>query len=53
LIRWDDDLRTVITRALELRGKVRGGQRKVDDLDTAPPFLNRQGKAFSETAFNR
>jgi integrase len=52
LIRWNDDLRAVIDKALELRGKVRGGQKKVDDLDTAPLFLTRLGKAFSETAFN-
>lgn len=52
LIRWNDDLRAVIARTLELRSKVRGGQKKVDDLDTAPLFLNRLGKAFSETGFN-
>ena len=42
----------MIDKALALRAKVRGGQTKVHDLDTAPLFLNRQGKAFSETAFN-
>lgn len=52
LIHWSDDLRAVIARALDLRAKVRGGQKDVRDLDTAPLFLNRLGKAFSETGFN-
>ncbi|HXF67677.1 MAG TPA: tyrosine-type recombinase/integrase [Burkholderiales bacterium] len=52
IVRWTDDLRAVIDRALELRAKVRGGQREIKDLDTAPLFLNRLGKAFSETGFN-
>jgi hypothetical protein len=52
LIKWSDDLRDVVNRALEIRKKVRGGQKEVDDLATAPLFLNRLGKAFSETGFN-
>lgn len=52
LIRWSDDLRAVIARALELRSKVRGGQREIADHTAAPLFLNRLGKAFSETGFN-
>jgi integrase len=52
LIRWNEDLRAVVNRALELRAKVRGGQRAVKDLDTATLFLNRYGKAFTETGFN-
>ena len=48
MIRWKDDLRAVIDKAFELRAKVRGGQKKVDDLDTAPLFLNHLGKAFTE-----
>ena len=52
MIRWNDDLHAVIDRALELRKKVRGGQKDVKDLATAPLFLNRVGKAFSETGFN-
>lgn len=52
LIVWTDDLRAVVNRWLALRAKVRGGDRKVDDLDTAPLFLNRKGKAVSETGFN-
>lgn len=52
LASWTDDLRAVIERALALRAKVRGGQKDVDDLATAPLFLNRFGKAVSETGFN-
>ena len=52
VIRWSEDLRAVIDRALKLRSKVRGGQRQVADLKAAPLFLNRYGKAFSETGFN-
>lgn len=51
VIRWTDDLRLVVDRALELRGHVRGGG-KVTDAHTAPLFLARSGKAFSESAFN-
>ena len=49
---WTDDLRSVIARALEIRSKVRGGQREVKDLDTAPLFLSRKGKAWGPSAFN-
>jgi integrase len=49
---WTDDLRDVIQRALELRDKVRGGQKTVADLTTAPLFLNRRGKPWTETGFN-
>ena len=49
---WTDDLRSVIARALEIRSKVRGGQREVKDLDTAPLFLSRKGKAWGTSAFN-
>ncbi len=53
LIRWTDDLRGVINCALELRKKVRGGKKEgVSDLPTAPLFLNRHGKAISESGFN-
>ena len=52
LIRWSDELRAVIARALELRAKVRGAQKDVKDLDTAPLFLNRKGKAWTKTGFN-
>jgi integrase len=52
LIVWTDDLRAVIDRCLELRRKVRGGQREVVDAATAPLFLTRRGKAYSETSFN-
>jgi integrase len=52
LVRWTDDLRAVIARVLELRAKARGGQKAVTDLDTAPLFLNREGKAFTRTGFN-
>jgi hypothetical protein len=51
-IMWTDDLREKINRALELRKTVRGGQREVADLATAPLFLTRKGTAYSETAFN-
>lgn len=55
---WTDDLRAVVDRALEIRSKVRGGQRvdpataNVADLDTAPLFLTRKGKAWGPSAFN-
>jgi integrase len=52
LIRWTDELREVINRWLVLRKKVRGGQKEVEDLASAPLFLNRHGKAVSETGFN-
>jgi integrase len=52
LIHWTDDLRDVIARALELRAKVRGGQKNVEDAARAPLFLNRIGKAISESGFN-
>ena len=52
LIRWTDDLRAVIARAMELRAKVRGGQKEIADHSSAPLFLNRLGKAISETGFN-
>ena len=45
-------LREVIARALELRAKVRGGQKVVADLASAPLFLNRKGKRMTETGFN-
>lgn len=48
----DTGLREVLDRALELRAKVRGGQREVLDLATAPLFLNRKGKRVTETGFN-
>jgi integrase len=48
----DTGLREVLDRALELRRKVRGGQRDVLDLATAPLFLNRKGKRVTETGFN-
>lgn len=51
-IMWSEGLRHVIDRALELRQKVRGGKKDVADLDTAPLFLNRFGKAITETGFN-
>lgn len=47
-----DNLRAVINRALGLRQTVRGGGKVVKDLDAAPLFLNRNGKAFTETGFN-
>lgn len=40
------------SRPTGLRSKIRGGQREVKDPDTAPLFLNRYGKAFTETGFN-
>lgn len=49
---WTPGLRHVIDRALDLRQKVRGGKKEVADLDTAPLFLNRFGKAITETGFN-
>lgn len=52
LIRWTDELREVINRWLVLRKKVRGGQKEVEDLASAPLFLNRHGKAVSETGLN-
>lgn len=52
LIRWTDDLRAVIARALEIRAELRGGQKAVADLDTAPLFLNRKGAAWTKTGFN-
>jgi integrase len=58
LVRFVDDrgedtgLREVVDRARELRAKVRGGQKVVADLATAPLFLNRRGKRVSETGFN-
>ena len=52
LISWSDELRAVIARVLELRAKVRCGQKDVKDLDTAPLFLNRKGKAWTKTGFN-
>ena len=51
-ILWTDDLREVIDRWLDLRKKMRGGQRDVADLSTAPLFITRNGKGYSETAFN-
>jgi hypothetical protein len=35
-----------------VRAKVRSGQREIADHTPAPLFLNRLGKAFSETGFN-
>lgn len=52
LIEWNDDLRAVIDRVLELRKHVRGGQKDIVDAATAPLFLTKRGKAFGETAFN-
>jgi integrase len=52
LILWNDELRAVINRALELRAKVRGGQKNVEDATRAPLFLNRFGRAISKTGFN-
>jgi len=52
LVPWTDDLREVITRALRVRAKVRGGQRDVKDLETAPLFLARTGKPYGISAFN-
>jgi len=51
-ILWTDELRQVINRALELRRKVRGGQKEVKDLSTAPLFLNRKGRAITISGFN-
>jgi hypothetical protein len=51
-IMWTDELRDVINRALELRARVRRGQKAAADLDTAPLFLNRKGKAITITGFN-
>ena len=53
LATWTDDLRDVIKRAKEIRAKLRGGQKVIVDHTTAPLFLTRYGKAFTETAFNR
>lgn len=52
IIEWDDNLRAVIARALELRAKVRGGQKDVLDAATAPLFLTRRGKAYTPNSFN-
>lgn len=52
LVRWTDELRAVIARALELRKEVRGGQKEIADLATAPLFLNRLGKRVSVSGFN-
>lgn len=49
---WTEDLRGVIDAAIAVRSHVRGGQKEVSDLSTAPLFLTRAGKAYSETAFN-
>jgi integrase len=58
LVRYVDDvgketgLREVVDRALDLRRKVRGAQKAVADLASAPLFLNRKGMRISETGFN-
>ncbi len=52
IIRWNDDLRSVIDRAIELRAKVRGGQKVVADATSAPLFLTKYGKPYGESAFN-
>ena len=52
LVPWTNDLRDVITAAMEARKIVRGGQREGADLNSAPLFLTRLGKPISETAFN-
>lgn len=51
-IKWSDDLREVIARALKLRALVRGSQHNVEDAARAPLFLNRFGKSITPTAFN-
>ena len=35
-----------------MRKKMRGGQKDLADLSTAPLFITRNGKAYNETAFN-
>lgn len=52
LVPWSDDLVDVIKRALVIRAKVRGGQKDVRDLETAPLFLSRTGKPYGIAAFN-
>ena len=58
LVRWTDaggkdtGLREIIDRAMALRRQVRGGQKVVADLTTAPLFLNRRGKRVTETGYN-
>ena len=52
MVPWTDNLRDVIATAMDARKKVRGGQKKVADLNTAPPFLTRLRKPISETALN-
>src|SRR5262249_28142454 len=52
LVPWTEELREVVLRALELRKKVRGGQRALKDLETAPLFLSRTGKPYGISAFN-
>ena len=52
LASWTDDLHEVINRALAIRHTVRGGQKTVADLATAPLFLNRKDKPWTETGFN-
>lgn len=49
---WTDDMREVIKRALAHRATVRGGQKEVIDLETAPLFLSRTGKPYGVSAFN-
>lgn len=52
LVKWSPDLRKVIDDWLAVRATIRGGGRKVVDLDTAPLFINRKGQRVTITGYN-
>ncbi len=52
LVKWSPDLRKVIDDWLLERARLRGGGRKIADLDTAPLFINRKGQRVTVTGYN-
>ncbi len=52
LVKWTPEFRKVIDDWLVERAKLRGGGRKVVDLDSAPLFINRKGKRVTVTGYN-